>query len=556
MLERSSINLRPWRSATRPQTGEAKAAMNEVTPLRTPAHRSTAPGELTPSSGRKSGMIGLSIENAIVITNWMPTIAHRVRRHCAGSLSAVSAIMATPSSLMPDGAPVAAASHPSSRGSPARRRRFTRSPRWCQSNDSVAIFVRAAMPEHEFDLIAIGGGFAGLVATLRGAELGLRTAVLEQGGGAHYLCSSRYAGGVFHVSYHDVRLPPAELAAAIANATGGEADPTLAEAVAADARRVVDWLTAQGAQFTQGSASNWHRFVLAPPRAAVAGPDWVGRGPDLLLARLGDRLRQRGGQILLETRARALRLEGGRCVGVTAEQAGQTADFAAASVVVADGGFPADPELFRRYIGPRPDRVLQRHAGTARGDGLRMAQEAGAAVLGLDRFYGHLLSRGAMTNGRLWPYPQIDAVAAAGIVVDTDGRRIVNEGLGGIAIANALARLADPLCATVVCDAPIWESAGRAHQNPAQSARRGSGRRGVPGGESGRSIGDGGAVGSGSCRDGGGVQYSDRGRSPQRLDAAPLCARGPAAADRRTAAHCDPDLHGDHQHDGRHRDRS
>ena len=45
-------------------------------------------------------------------------------------------------------------------------------------------------------------------------------------------------------------------------------------------------------------------------------------------------------------------------------------------------------------------------------------------------------------------------------------RRIVDEGLGGIAIANALARDPDPLCATVVCDAPIWESAGRAHQIP------------------------------------------------------------------------------------------
>jgi succinate dehydrogenase/fumarate reductase flavoprotein subunit len=38
------------------------------------------------------------------------------------------------------------------------------------------------MSEHaEFDLVAIGGGFAGLVAAVRGAELGLRTAVLEQG---------------------------------------------------------------------------------------------------------------------------------------------------------------------------------------------------------------------------------------------------------------------------------------------------------------------------------------------------------------------------------------
>src|SRR5579862_8730730 len=83
----------------------------------------------------------------------------------------------------------------------------------------------------EFDLVAIGGGFAGLIAALRGAELGLRTAVLEQGVDERYLCSSRWAGGIFHVSYHDVKLPAGELMAAIERATGGEAEPELAAAI-------------------------------------------------------------------------------------------------------------------------------------------------------------------------------------------------------------------------------------------------------------------------------------------------------------------------------------
>ena len=122
--------------------------------------------------------------------------------------------------------------------------------------------------------------------------------------------------------------------------------------------------------------------------------------------------------------------------------------------------------LFRRHIGPSPERVLQRHAGTAVGDGLRMAEAAGAALTRLDRFYGHLLSRDAMHDDGLWPYPQIDAVATAGIVVDAGGRRLLDEGLGGISITNDLARLDDPLCATVICDAAIWDTAGRAAQIP------------------------------------------------------------------------------------------
>ena len=252
-------------------------------------------------------------------------------------------------------------------------------------------------PTH-FDLVTIGGGFAGLCAAVRGAELGLRTAVLEAGTDESYLCSSRWAGGIFHVSYHDVKLSPDELLAAINRQTSGETDQELAAAIAADAGRTVDWLASQGAVFTQASPIGWHRFTLAPPRRPVAGQDWQGRGPDRLLGELRRRLEERQGRLLLGTRAASLRLERGRVIGVTAHKDGKVLDISAGAVVIADGGFPGNAELFRKYIGPRPDRVLMRHAGTAIGDGLKMAADAGAALVGLDRFYGHLLSRDAMEN--------------------------------------------------------------------------------------------------------------------------------------------------------------
>src|SRR5580704_3285996 len=78
MLDRNSINFRPCRSARRPHNGDAKAATKEVVPARMPAHSATALAELTPSAGRNSGMIGLSIENAAVMTNWIPTAVE----HC------------------------------------------------------------------------------------------------------------------------------------------------------------------------------------------------------------------------------------------------------------------------------------------------------------------------------------------------------------------------------------------------------------------------------------------------------------------------------------------
>jgi hypothetical protein len=63
----------------------------------------------------------------------------------------------------------------------------------------------------------------------------------------------------------------------------------------------------------------------------------------------------------------------------------------------------------------------------------------------MNNFYGHLHSRDAMQSTKHWPRPVTDDLASAGIVIDTEGRRFADEALGGIWIANAIARLPDPL---------------------------------------------------------------------------------------------------------------
>jgi fumarate reductase flavoprotein subunit len=110
---------------------------------------------------------------------------------------------------------------------------------------------------------------------------------------------------------------------------------------------------------------------------------------------------------------------------------------------------------------------MQRNARTATGDGLQMAQAVGAATVGMNCFYGHLLSRDAMTNDRLWPRPYLDSLVVAGILVDAEGNRFANEGEGGVYAANAVARLADPLSSTLVFDQAIWEGPGTNAMIPA-----------------------------------------------------------------------------------------
>jgi fumarate reductase flavoprotein subunit len=306
------------------------------------------------------------------------------------------------------------------------------------------------------DLVVVGGGLAGLTAAIRAAELGLSVLVLEAGEEDRYPCNSRITMGFINVAFHSIAAGPVALRRAIATATQGFAEPALAEALAANAGFALAWLRRQGVHTMVGSWRPGSDAMLAPPAAIGAGLHWQGRGGDQMLRRLVAVLTARRGHLLRGVRARELVMDEGRCIGVLANTPEEGQMFSAGAVVIADGGFQGDPELLARHVTPRPDRVLLRNARTGRGDGLRMAVEIGAATRGLGGFYGHVQSRDALKNTRLWPYPTVDMPISSGVVVEETGQRFADEGLGGVYMANAIARRPDPLGTTAVFDHAGW----------------------------------------------------------------------------------------------------
>lgn len=181
---------------------------------------------------------------------------------------------------------------------------------------------------------------------------------------------------------------------------------------------------------------------------------------------LATRFASMGGQMLTSTRAVELLIEDKRVVGAVVEREGKRAEIRAGAVLIADGGFQGNAELVRRYITPRPDLLCMRNAGTGIGDGLLMAQAAGAALVNMESFYGHVQCLEAIGNDSLWPYPILDHLTTTGIVVDAAGRRFADEGLGGVATANAIARLERPDTAVVVFDEAIWQGPGKSRRVP------------------------------------------------------------------------------------------
>jgi fumarate reductase flavoprotein subunit len=321
-----------------------------------------------------------------------------------------------------------------------------------------------AEPDISYDVIVVGAGIAGLVAANRAVQLGRRVVVLEKSTEEKYLCNSRYTYGTFHIHFTGVDDDEDALFARIEAATDGFARKDLARSIAKDGRRLMQWLREDGIELVDLGGYNTN--VLAPPWRKGFGLTWQGYAGDVALDRLEANLRSRQGRILRGARAAAIRL-GANGIEVEVEQASGNAKYRAAAVVIADGGFQANLDMIREYIASAPEKLLQRNGGTAMGDGLRMAEAIGAATVGMRNFYGHLHSLDAMDTDRLWPRPYADELAAAGIVIDAAGRRVADEGLGGIWLANAIARLPDPLGAIVVFDQAIWEGPpGTGHVQP------------------------------------------------------------------------------------------
>jgi len=238
--------------------------------------------------------------------------------------------------------------------------------------------VTEASEDH--DIVIIGGGLAGMSAGVRALELGLSALVLEKGEDEIYPCNTRQSGGVMHIGFLDPYRPAEDLTEVIVDRTANEADRALAATLVGSGGRLLDWLKDKGTRFVKFNEQEGYRWCMAPPRSLRAGIDWQGRGPDVVLQGLVAQFKELGGTFRQGARATALIMEGSVCQGVIASIGSSEERFSVGNVLIADGGFQANAELYEANIGGDFQRVFQRGARTGMGDGMRMAAEAGAAL--------------------------------------------------------------------------------------------------------------------------------------------------------------------------------
>ncbi len=278
-----------------------------------------------------------------------------------------------------------------------------------------------SIPEIDCDVVVIGGGIAGLSAAISALNEGAEVILLEkapklQRGGNSAIADAQIRYPHEADEYCPTRQTKEDFFDAFLRISRGRANKELVQVVVDNAADVVDWLTEMGIEWEKGYPN------VAGYRRQPVGGGWQ------LVDTLYKQLERGGVHVAYETAAETLLTSrSGRVVGVRAlEPEGYTNIKARGGVVIACGGFEANPEMRVRYLGRHMDGLILRGSRYNTGDGLRMALAIGAMPAGQ---WGDFHS--AVLDARSTPFEcGVTAIYIfqLGLFIDEDGERFLDEG--------------------------------------------------------------------------------------------------------------------------------
>ena len=321
------------------------------------------------------------------------------------------------------------------------------------------------------DLVVVGQGAAGLCAALAAAQaareqgLPLRITLLEKAAEAEAGGNTRWSPSYMRMASPD-RVESCFVHDML-EATKFQGDETYFARLAAEAPATVSWLKTQGIEFHQPT----YYLAKGPPRIQP-----IGGGP-AIVETLAKAAKAAGVTVRYATPVQGFIREDDRIRGVEVAGEGAARKVTADAVILAAGGFQANPEMMREHFGPGANGIRLISPGTRfnTGDAIRMALEAGADKSG-DWNGMHIepidpRSRTSAPVVLVYPY---------GIVVDKTGRRFFDEG-GGLVHETwegfsrslhfeRLGREAYAILDRSLYDIPDWQRAVRSDVPPIEAA--------------------------------------------------------------------------------------
>jgi tricarballylate dehydrogenase len=252
-----------------------------------------------------------------------------------------------------------------------------------------------------YDVIVVGKGNAALCAALSARDEGASVLMLEAANEDESGGNSRFAGGVMRFAYESVDdlkrvtdVTDAEIADSdfgtntreeffddLYRLTSYRTDADLSETLITGSLDTMAWLRTKGVRFVlnygrqSGLVDGKRKFFGRMPIEVSGG----GAG---LVQYLDAAAKKAGIDVLYETRAIALVGDGATVQGVRVQREGKSEEIRGKAVILACGGFEANPEMRTRYLGPGWELAKVRGSRFNMGDGLKMALDFGAAPYG------------------------------------------------------------------------------------------------------------------------------------------------------------------------------
>lgn len=275
----------------------------------------------------------------------------------------------------------------------------------------------------EPDVLVVGGGLAGLTATIKAVENGATVRILEMSGALGG--NARYADGVLNGAVTKLQAEAGiedsvELfyEDMVQRARGEEnLNVPVARYYVENGGKMVDWLCELGVTFSK-IYSGWVAYpqTNVPRCYAITGGGY--EMTSILIAQVEQLAEEGKVEILLNNKVETMLMQDGACIGAKTEDG---TEHYADAVILAAGGFAGSEEL----LGMAYDRIRSGALASNTGEGYRLALQTGAKISGMDYCWAY---PGALPVESFFQVPEIGPMYAGGVIwVDKNGERVVNE---------------------------------------------------------------------------------------------------------------------------------
>lgn len=271
--------------------------------------------------------------------------------------------------------------------------------------------------EREADIVIVGGGVAGLTAAVEASATGLDVVLIEKMGmlgGSTALSGGKIlaAGSVFQKE-QGIEDTPKEFYDFMIGMGDGLVNEDKLKMIAEGSAANIDWLMEQGVEFS-GEIDTPNPAMKPNRGLTVASGSGMG-----FITSLEEAAAKQGVEILLETRGtKLLKDDSGAICGVEALQSsGDTITFHTSAVILATGGYDRNEEVKQQYSPTYANSRTNVGAGNT-GDGLIMAREIGANIIGNDSAIAQIAAYGAAAK---------DMFTFSGLYVSVKGERFMDE---------------------------------------------------------------------------------------------------------------------------------